>query len=126
LGTILKNLPERTILIGHIGKGTKRYLPADQHDNTGGRKKVYGERIATPGQIRQSPAYPWQVVEAWGAGKRHGFNIKPEFYKRKFSGSKLNFLLQNDENRQYTAVLSGLIPTKPGFRRPIGQILPYC
>jgi hypothetical protein len=34
--------------------------------------------------------------------------------------------LQNDENRQYKAVLSGLIPTKPGFRRPIGQIQLYC
>jgi integrase/recombinase XerD len=35
-------------------------------------------------------------------------------------------VLQNDENRQYKAVLSGLIPTKPSFRRPIGQIQLYC
>lgn len=75
--TVLKNMPDRTVLIGRIRKDTKLYLPTDQNNhNTGGRKKVYGERVPTPEQIRQSSAYPWQIVEAWGAGKRHEFNIK--------------------------------------------------
>jgi OOP family OmpA-OmpF porin len=39
---------------------------------------------------------------------------------------KLNSQLQNDEKRHFRAVLSGLTPTKPSFRRPIGQILLYC
>jgi len=75
--TVLKNMPDRTVLIGRIRKDTKLYSSADQSDhNTSGRKKVYGERIPTPEQIRQSSDYPWQKVEAWGAGKRHEFNIK--------------------------------------------------
>lgn len=76
--TVLKNMPERTVLIGRIRKDTKLYLPAnqgDQHEG-GGRKRVYGERVPTPEQIRQSQAYPWQQVQAWAAGKEHQFDIK--------------------------------------------------
>ena len=74
--TVLKNMPDRTILIGRIRKDTKLYLPADQSHITGGRKRVYGERIPTPEQIRQSPDYSWQKVKAWAAGKIHEFNVK--------------------------------------------------
>jgi len=74
--TVLKNLSERTVLIGRIRKDAKFYRPADQQQTGKGRKKVYGDRIPTPEQIRQSSDYKWQQVEAWAAGKKHLFDIK--------------------------------------------------
>ena len=74
--TVLKNLPERTVLIGRIRKDAKLYKVADPSPGGKGRKKVYGERLPTPEQIRRSADYPWQQVEAWAAGKEHTFDIK--------------------------------------------------
>jgi hypothetical protein len=76
--TVLKDLPERTTLIGRIRKDTKLYgLPGQDSGLAGaGRKKVYGELMPAPEQIRQSPGYPWQNVEAWAAGKGHQFDVK--------------------------------------------------
>jgi hypothetical protein len=72
---VLKNLPEGVTLVGRIRKDTKLYkLPYDQ--KAVGRKRVYGERLPTPEQIRQSDQYPWQIVNAWAAGKTHQFNLK--------------------------------------------------
>lgn len=74
--TVLKNLPERTVLIGRIRKDAKLYKTADPSLGGKGRKKVYGDQLPTPEQIRQSADYPWQQVEAWAAGKKHTFDIK--------------------------------------------------
>lgn len=74
--TVLKNLPGRTTLIGRIRKDTALHRLPDQRPGGAGRKRVYGERIPTPEQIRQSPDYPWQNVEAWAAGKKHQFDVK--------------------------------------------------
>ena len=72
---VLKNLPQRTILIGRIRKDTKLYtLPDAQPDK--GRKRTYGERLPTPEQIRQSDHLPWTLVNAWAAGKDHDFKVK--------------------------------------------------
>lgn len=72
---VLKHLPERVTLIGRIRKDTKLFAkPETQPDF--GRKRVYGDRIPTPEQIRQSDQYPWQEVNAWAAGKEHKFNVK--------------------------------------------------
>jgi hypothetical protein len=50
---VLKHLPQRTTLIGRIRKDTKLYkLPEVQSGS--GRKRVYGERLPTPEEIRQS------------------------------------------------------------------------
>lgn len=73
--TVIKSLPDRVTLIGRIRKDAKLYrLPGEQTGR--GRKKVYGERLATPEQIRQSEDTPWQNVKAWAAGKSHDFNVK--------------------------------------------------
>lgn len=73
---VLKNLPERVTLIGRIRKDTKLHqLPAES-ENSVGRKKIYGELIPKPEEIRKSDKYPWQEVEAWAAGKSHKFNVK--------------------------------------------------
>ena len=72
---VLKNLPQRTTLVGRIRKDTKLYaLPEVQPGS--GRKRVYGAQLPTPEEIRQSDQYPWQQVEAWAAGKTHKFDLK--------------------------------------------------
>lgn len=72
---VLKNLPERVTLIGRIRKDTKLYTAPEQQPNKG-RKRVYGDQLPTPEQVRQSYQYPWQEVKAWAAGKEHTFNVK--------------------------------------------------
>lgn len=72
---VLRNLPDRTTLIGRIRKDTKLYdLPKEQPLK--GRKRGYGERLPTPEQIRQSDQYPWMQVRAWAAGREHMFKVK--------------------------------------------------
>lgn len=72
---VLKNLPDRVTLIGRIRKDTKLYALPDGQSAIG-RKRVYGNRLPTPEQIRQSDQYPWQEVKAWAAGKTHQFKVK--------------------------------------------------
>lgn len=72
---VLKNLPERVTLIGRIRKDIKLYTGPDKQPVVG-RKRVYGNRLPTPEQIRQSDMFPWQEVNAWAAGKEHKFNVK--------------------------------------------------
>jgi len=72
--TVLKNLSQNTTVIGRIRKDAKlNTLPIT---NEMGRKRIYGDALPTPEQIRQSENYPWQEVQAWACGKVHTFNIK--------------------------------------------------
>lgn len=72
---VLKNLPQKTTLVGRIRKDTRLYaLPEAQPRS--GRKCVYGAQLPTPEEIRQSNQYPWQQVEAWATGKIHKFDLK--------------------------------------------------
>lgn len=73
---VLKKLPERTTLIGRIRKDSSLYLPPEVSTTGKGRKKVYGDSLPTPDQIRQSNDYPWVSVKAWAAGKVHDFDLK--------------------------------------------------
>jgi len=73
--TVLKSLPDKVTLIGRVRKDAKTYkLPDEQPAK--GRKKVYGDQLPTPEQIRQSDDIPWQTLNAWSAGKSHNFNVK--------------------------------------------------
>lgn len=72
---VLKSLPERVTLIGRIRKDTKLYSIPGKQSNSG-RKKVYGDILPTPEQVRQSEQHPYQKVTAWAAGKTHEFNVK--------------------------------------------------
>jgi len=89
---VLKHLPQRTTLVGRIRKDTKLYALPDLQ-STFGRKRVYGERLPTPEEIRQSDQYPWQQVEAWAAGKTHKFDIKIVRNVRWRSAGKQNLTL---------------------------------
>ena len=74
-GTVLKSLPQNVSLIGRIRKDAKFHkLPEKQPDT--GRKRIYGENLPTPEQIRKSDDYQWQKVTAWATGKTHEFDVK--------------------------------------------------
>lgn len=89
---VLKNLPKKVTLIGRIRKDTKLYkIP--EGSAIVGRKRVYGERLPTPEQIRQSDKYNWKNVKAWAAGKVHTFNIKIVNNVRWRSGGNQNLKL---------------------------------
>jgi hypothetical protein len=90
---VLKHLPERVTLIGRIRKDTKLYtLPENQPEK--GRRRVYGDRLPTPEQIRQSDQYLWQEVNAWAAGKEHKFKVKViKNLKWRSAGQKHNLQL---------------------------------
>lgn len=72
---VLKNLPDRTTLIGRIRKDTKLFTTPTENSHTG-RKKIYGDQIPTPEEIRQNDKIAWSQVEAWAAGKSHLFDVK--------------------------------------------------
>jgi len=74
--TVLKSLPQRVTLIGRTRKDTKLYLLPEKNTPGAGRKRVYGDRLPTPEQIRKDDQYPWQKAVAWAAGKTHDFSIK--------------------------------------------------
>jgi DDE superfamily endonuclease len=74
--TVIKQLPENTILIGRIRKDCCLYQLPEFSQYSVGRNRVYGTQLPSPEQIRQSDQYPWQEVVAWAAGKTHIFNVK--------------------------------------------------
>jgi hypothetical protein len=90
---VLKNLPDKVTLIGRIRKDTKLYsLPNVQSQK--GRKRVYGDKLPTPEQIRQCDQYPWQQVRAWACGKLHTFDVKVINNVRwRSAGEKHNLML---------------------------------
>jgi len=75
--TVLKNLPERTTLIGRVRKDAKFFSPPRPEDQPAkGAKRKYGQRAPTPEQLRQDDTAPWQTVRAFASGKLHEFRVK--------------------------------------------------
>lgn len=73
--TVLKNLPERTVLIGRIRKDAELWQhPHAQPER--GRKRQYGDRAPTPEQIRTDPDTPWQSVGVFASGRLHQCEVK--------------------------------------------------
>lgn len=93
--TAIKNLPEKVALIGRIRKDTKLYGLPERSPKGAGRRKVYGDRLPTPEQVRQSDDYPWQQVKAWAAGKVHDFDVKvvPTVRWRKAGNKNLQLVI---------------------------------
>lgn len=93
--TVLKNLPERTTLIGRIRKDARFYhLPADQPSR--GRKRLYGERAPTPEQIRTDPSIPWQKVSVFATGRVHECEFKelsPVLWKKAGAAMPLRIIV---------------------------------
>ena len=92
--TVLKSVPERTVIIGRIRKDAKLSALPESSAGKPGRNQCYGEDLPTPEQIRQSEEYPWLEVEAFAAGKKHTFQIKQLTHIRwRKAGGKQNLQL---------------------------------
>jgi hypothetical protein len=74
--TVFRDPPARTILIGRLRKDAALYAVPAAFPGGRGRRRVYGERLPTPEQLRQDLEVPWQRVQVWAAGKRHRFQVK--------------------------------------------------
>lgn len=75
-GTLMKNLPERSLLIGRIrGDAKLYYLPPESSMKTG-RRRIYGAQAPTPEELRQGEEYAWEKVSAWACGRMHEFRVK--------------------------------------------------
>lgn len=73
--TLLRGLPERTVLIGRVRKdGLFFHAPLAQPER--GRKKKYGERCPTPEQLLKDSNVAWQLVQGFAAGQRWDFRLK--------------------------------------------------
>lgn len=71
----LRQLPENIIPIARTRKDIKIFRPA-QNQTLKGRRKVYGDRLPTPEQIRKDDNYAWQTAKVFGAGKYHNVRYK--------------------------------------------------
>lgn len=72
---VLKNLPERTTLIGRIRKDANfSYPPSDQPER--GRRRSYGEPAPTPEKLRIDDKVPWSKARVWASGKYHDCEYK--------------------------------------------------
>jgi hypothetical protein len=73
--TVLRDIPENMALIGRIRKDAKLFAAPD-HGAGRGRRRVYGDALPTPEQMRQDESMAWRQVKAFGAGKHHLFDVK--------------------------------------------------
>ncbi len=73
--TVLRNLPERTILIGRIRGDAKLFFPPNSQPLRG-RKRWYGDQAPTPDQLRVDQSIDWQQVQVWASGREHACSIK--------------------------------------------------
>ena len=73
--SVLRNIPERTTLIGRVRKDSVFHLaPGEQAER--GRKRKYGQRCPTPEQLLKDDSTAWQTVQAYAVGKRYDFKVK--------------------------------------------------
>jgi hypothetical protein len=74
--TLLRQLPERTILVGRIRADAKLNAPPQEHPLGPGRRRLYGDTLPTPRQLLQDPLVQSQPMEAFWAGERRTFLVK--------------------------------------------------
>ncbi|MBN1510773.1 MAG: hypothetical protein JXB13_02055 [Phycisphaerae bacterium] len=75
--TVLKQLPERTVVIGRIRKDAGLFHPPRPEEQLPvGTKRKYGRPAPTPDALRQDALVPWQEVTAYASGKLHAFRVK--------------------------------------------------
>jgi hypothetical protein len=73
--TVLRQIPERTVLIGRLRKDSVFYHPPESQPKRG-RKRKYGRRCPTPEALLKDTLVPWQPVKAFAAGQTYEFKIK--------------------------------------------------
>lgn len=74
-GTVIRNCPPRTTLIGRIRADAKLFHPPTAQPARG-RRRCYGDAALTPEQLRQDEDTPWQSVSVWASGKLHDCQVK--------------------------------------------------
>ncbi len=73
--TVLKHIPQQTVLIGRVRKDAAFFYPPEQQPERG-RKRKYGQRCPTPEALLKDEQVPWQTVSAYAVGKTYQFKIK--------------------------------------------------
>src|SRR6266568_2389708 len=73
--TVLRHIPERTVLIGRVRKDSAFYHPPERQPERG-RKRKYGQRCPTPEALLKDPLVPWQPVRAHATGHPYEFKVK--------------------------------------------------
>lgn len=73
--TFFRQRHERLTVVGRIRKDAQLYF-APKNPLGIGRKKVYGDLVPTPEELRQNPDIAYEQVEAYACGKKHSFKIK--------------------------------------------------
>ena len=76
--TVLKKLPDRTVLIGRIRKDAKLYFLPEPSQTPAhrGRPRHYGAPAPTPEQTRTNEAMPWSTIEISISGAPHQMRVK--------------------------------------------------
>lgn len=73
--TVLRQLPDRTVLIGRIrGDAKLSYLPPTQERT--GRRRLYGAPAPTPQQLQEDDDVPWLEASAFVAGDTRKLRYK--------------------------------------------------
>lgn len=86
---MLRSLPANTTLIGRIRKDARLSAKPDGQAACG-RKRLYGEVLPTPEQIRQDSSIPWVALEARVNGKWRKFELKTLSPVRWRAAGKMN------------------------------------
>jgi DDE superfamily endonuclease len=73
--TFLKQIPERTVIIGRIRKDAVVHQPPASQPALG-RKRKYGALLPSPEELLKDSRVPFQSVRAFAAGKTHAFKVK--------------------------------------------------
>lgn len=76
--TVLKQLPDRTTLVGRIRKDAKLNFPPDAAHACGrrGRPQRYGAAAPTPEQLLKDESVPWINLEAFISGVARSLRVK--------------------------------------------------
>ncbi len=70
---LLRNLPDGVHYLGRARKDLALYRPAPV---AGPRRRVYGERLPTPHEMRQDESIPWKTVSAHFGGRQRDVRVK--------------------------------------------------
>jgi hypothetical protein len=73
--TVLRQIPERSVLIGRVRKDSAFYFPPESQPERG-RKRTYGLRCPTPEALLKDQTVSWQTVKAHAAGQTYEFKVK--------------------------------------------------
>ena len=72
----LKDMPDNIIPIARARKDLKIFKPYTEPRLGTGRKKIYGDRLPTPDEIRKDDNYPWKTARIFATGKFHELRYK--------------------------------------------------